>query len=173
MIILVDVQTISIVIAATSVVIGVINSILSSRRSEKTEQLALETRQAQLFMQIYNRWTQQDLSKSYSNIRYFYKYEDLDDHFKKVFGDLELMTQFHSIMSFFEGLGMLVKKGLIDIDLVHDLLSGRLIWLWDTFGIPTVERARQQLDDPTQFDSVEYLYNEMKKREQQQTTSSN
>jgi sensor domain CHASE-containing protein len=50
-------QTISIVIAATSVVIGVINSILVSRRDErrqnlllKNQELSLETRQIGLYM---------------------------------------------------------------------------------------------------------------------------
>lgn len=56
-----DVQSITVVIAGISVIVGVINPILSSRRADEqrqltlnTQQQALETRQAQLFMQIYD-----------------------------------------------------------------------------------------------------------------------
>jgi len=52
-----DLQTATVVIAGISVIIGVINSILSSRRAEKNDQQMLETRQAELFSNIYNRWT--------------------------------------------------------------------------------------------------------------------
>jgi ABC-type spermidine/putrescine transport system permease subunit II len=49
-----ELQSISVVIgiltACVSVVVGVINSILSSRRAEKNDQQILETRQAQLFI---------------------------------------------------------------------------------------------------------------------------
>ena len=67
-----DVQTISVVIAAVSVVIGVINSILSSRRAEKNDEQMLETRQAQLYMQLYNRWNSLDFAKAYTQVRYVY-----------------------------------------------------------------------------------------------------
>jgi mannitol-specific phosphotransferase system IIBC component len=54
---LVDVQTISVAVAATSVVAFVVNSILTSRREEKRSQQNLETRQAQMFMSIYQNVT--------------------------------------------------------------------------------------------------------------------
>ena len=49
--VLIDVQTVSIVIAAVSVVIGVANSILTNRRAESRRQIELETRQAEFYMQ--------------------------------------------------------------------------------------------------------------------------
>jgi hypothetical protein len=45
-----DVQTVTVVIAGISVVIGVINSILSSRHAE-------QQRQVELFQQAYAQWT--------------------------------------------------------------------------------------------------------------------
>ena len=47
--VLVDVQTISIVIAAVSVVIAVVNSILTNRRAESRRQMELKTRQVKFF----------------------------------------------------------------------------------------------------------------------------
>ncbi len=34
-----------------------------------------------------------------------------------------------SIWAFFEGIGVLVKKGLIDVELIEDLLANRIIWI--------------------------------------------
>jgi hypothetical protein len=65
---------------------------------------------------------------------------------------------------FFEGIAVLVETGLIDIELVENLFSRRIIWFWErmeTFYM----FLRKHLDDPTQYNSLERLYNEMKKRE--------
>ena len=72
-----DVQTATVVIAGISVIIGVINSILSSRRAEKNDQLMLETRQAQLFAQLHEWWRSRDAMRAYGNVRFVYR-EGLD-----------------------------------------------------------------------------------------------
>jgi hypothetical protein len=59
-----------------------------------------------------------------------------------------------------------VKKGLIDVELVEDLLSQRIIWIWENLLDPFVSEVRKDTDDPTQYDSIEYLYNLMKHRQQ-------
>jgi len=68
-----ELQTLSITIgilsACVGVVIGVVNQILSRRRVEKTQQLTLETRQAQLFMQVYSRWTTKEMTSAYGLTR--------------------------------------------------------------------------------------------------------
>jgi hypothetical protein len=165
--------TIGILTACISVVIGVVNQILSRRRTEKTEQLALETRQAQLFMQVYNRWTQRDTVKSYGVIRFKYQWTDPDDWLTKYHADVdpEAYADHMTLFAFFEGLGVLVKKGLIDISLVEDLFSQRIIWFWEYFFQKNIQHTRKLTNDPTQYDSIEYLYNLMKQRLQQTTVS--
>ena len=65
-------------------------------------------------------------------------------------------------------LGMLVKKGLIDMDMVEDLFAGRIKWFWEGLLGPQVQTRREILKDQRYYDSIEYLYKEIKKREQQQ-----
>jgi hypothetical protein len=162
-----DVQTVTVIIAGISVIIGVINSILSSRRAEKNDEQTLETRQAQLYMQIYNRWNSRDLVNAYVNTRYVYQWKDYDDFIAKYHPPVnpEASTNFTMMAYFFEGLGVLVKKGLIDISLVEDLLSQRVIWYWENIAAPNVEKVRELTDDPTQYDHIEYLYHELKHRQ--------
>jgi hypothetical protein len=166
-----DVQTISVVIAAVSVVIGVINSILSSRRAAQNDQLMLETRQAQLFTQINSWWRTRDAVKAYGNVRYVYSQEylktkDFDDFLSKyhINVDPEAYADQMTLWAFLEGIGVLVKRRLIDIDMVKDLLSERIVWFWENLFAPNIDQIRKLTDDPTQYDHIEYLYHEMKRR---------
>jgi hypothetical protein len=170
-----DVQTATVVIAGISVVIAAVNSIYSSRRAEeqraltlKTQQQALETRQAALFMQVYNRWSSVDVTKGYGFLRY--QHPDITG---QALYDLTVnpydeakFAAVHSLYQYFEGLAVLVEEGLIDIDLVTNLFSRRIIWFWER--TEALSRfIRQHLKDPTQYDSLERLYFILKQREQE------
>jgi hypothetical protein len=77
----------------------------------------------------------------------------------------EAYADYMTTYAFFEGGGVLVKKGLIDIELVEDLFSQRIIWVWETLLQPKINDVRTSTNDPTQYDSIEYLYHEMKHRQ--------
>lgn len=79
--------------------------------------------------------------------------------------DSESYVDFMFLGTFFEGLGVLVKKGLIDVALVQDLVSQRIIWYWEHVAGPMFEEIRQYTNDPTQWDHIEHLYHEMKHRQ--------
>jgi hypothetical protein len=83
-----DVETATVLVAGISVVIGVINSIVSSRRAAQNDQMMLETRQAQLFTQINSWWRTRDGVKAYGNVRYKYARDFLDNQlsFDEYFG---------------------------------------------------------------------------------------
>ncbi len=177
-----ELQTVSITIgiltACISVVIGVVNQILSTRRAEKqreltqqTQQLTLETRQAQLFMQIYNAWSSADVVKSYGWLRYQYpdlEGEELFDFAIHPYVPENFMA-IHCLNQYFEGITVLVETGLLDVKLVENLFSRRIIWFWERME-KMFMHVRELLNDPTQYDSLERLYNELKKREQQTTS---
>ena len=58
-----------------------------------------------------------------------------------------------------EGLGILVKKGLIDPELVYDSQYVSIIDLWEKF-LPVIEGLRRSYA-PQMYEDPEYLYNEM------------
>ena len=105
-----DVQTATVVIAGISVIIGVINSILSSRRAAQNDQMMLETRQAQLFAQIHSWWRSRDGVKAYGNVRYKY-YDPLQkmgikDYLEKygAAGDIEVYADQMTLNTFLKAL---------------------------------------------------------------------
>jgi hypothetical protein len=144
----------------------VINSILSSRRAEKNDEQMLETRQAQLFMRIYNRWTSKEMTSAYGLVRWLYTWETPNEAFEKYMPktDADAYSNHQILHNFYEGLGVLVKRGLIDINLVEDLFSQRIVWHWERFE-KLFLRAREITGDYSQYDSMEYLYHEMKHRQ--------
>ena len=104
--------------------------------------------------------------KSYGKIRYKYEWKDFDDWFRK-FGpkkDPEAYTDFTTVLYYLEGLGVFVQRGLIDIGLVADLMSNRVIVLWEKLE-HAIKGSRIKQKAPKYHDHFEYLYNELKRRE--------
>lgn len=184
-----DIQTLSITVgiltACITVIIGVISFVKSNRRAEEqraltlqTQQQALETRQAELFMNVFNRWNARDVQMAYGNTRFrlIPQIKDFSDYQQKVLderakGNLEPWFNIQLIATYMEGLGMLVKRGLIDIELVEDLFSNRIKWYWENFFTTIGNIRRKQLNDMKLYDSAEYLYHELKQREQRSTVT--
>jgi len=158
-----DVQTISVVIAAGSLVLAAANSIWMSRQTQQTRKRELETRQAQLFMQIYDRFNDKEFQKQWAEIMYIFAWGDYDDWAKKYspFENLDAFASRISIGSYFEGIGVLVKRRLIDPTLVGDLLSSHLILYWEKYG-PLLKEARKRMNVPGIGEWQEYLYNQIK-----------
>jgi hypothetical protein len=65
--------------------------------------------------------------------------------------------------NFYEQIGVLLRNRLIDASLVDQLFP--VCVTWDKMK-PVVEGMRKEVHDPTFFEWFEYLYNEMKKRQQ-------
>jgi hypothetical protein len=68
-----------------------------------------------------------------------------------------------AIANFFQRVGILLERNLVDSDLVSDILWVQGIWEKMS---PWVTYVRQTYKRPQLFGGFEYLYNEMKKREQ-------
>lgn len=131
------------------------------RNANKTQQLQLETRQAQLFMQVYDRWN----SSEFINFWFKFSSTDLD---KYEFGtDKELDVAFRAIGRFMEGIGVLVKRKLIDVEFVDDLMSGNIIEFWESSKEWLID-FRTQTNYPQYGEWVEYLYNQIKPIVEQQ-----
>ena len=150
---MVDVQTVSIAIASVSVVAGVIYYALQIRHQTKL-------RQTDLIMRLHSAYDSREFLECLWKMLKL-ETADYEDYVKT-----EDLTVASEVGVFFEGLGILLKRKLVDISLVDDLYSSPIIMLWEKTK-PIWEALRKQYDRPQIFEHFEYLYNEMKKREQQ------
>lgn len=83
------------------------------------------------------------------------------DSYKKEYGFVESNT----IEAFFGGIGVLLRRKLIDIGSVEDFFSIELKMIWEKLK-PFAEEVRQIRKSPKVYSNIEHLYNEMQKREQ-------
>lgn len=111
-----DIQTITVVIAGISVVIGVINSILSNRRAEEQQQ--------QLHMsQIYERFLDGDLHQEYNEIMQQWEFTDYDDYIPKysiITGHFEAYNKITRVGRFINHTCELINTNRINMKFVSE-----------------------------------------------------
>jgi hypothetical protein len=164
---MVTVETVSIVFTGLSVSLAAFYYISTLRNAQKSRELtikaqeqALETRQAQLFMQIHSRITHPEFVQLFFEI-FDWEYDDYEDYVEKYGSDVINRAKSAAIANYFEGVGVLVERGLIDASYVDDLMSGGLMRYWEKVE-PFVTEDRIRLNWPQSLEYVEYLYNRVK-----------
>jgi hypothetical protein len=153
----IEIAVVSVVVACISVVVAAALAVLQLRNQNRT-------RQAQLFMELYNQFYTPEFHRRWMDIVYVMKPEDLvdaDGMMKFLKGDIEPFVDINALCCFFEGIGLLVSKKLIDITLVAELMSTPIIFVWDKVH-PLVEQSRKLMARPQVYEWFEYLQREMK-----------
>jgi hypothetical protein len=125
----------------------------------KSQEQNLETRQAQLFMGIYDRSQEVEFLKNWNQVmgRDLKEAEALWD-MESVWSDYS----WTSIAKYFEGIGVLVKRGLVSADLVYDYMPTLVTSFWERYA-PLVGRIREAKSWPQAALMIEYLAVEMEK----------
>jgi hypothetical protein len=98
----------------------------------------------------------------------FKDYEDYKDKYVSPSGYSEKPEHLArvKVLLFFQGVGVLLKMKLIDINLTHTLFINWPIFTWEKMK-PIIEGLRIENGTPHLYAEYEYLYNEIKKREQE------
>jgi hypothetical protein len=133
---------------------------MTLNNTRKNQQMQLETRQAQLFMNIYNTYRSKEYLE-HAGYTYNMTYTDAAD-FDSKYGDIATRLPYTQLSFFFEGIGILVEEGLIDINLVAKLIPGDVAGHWRRFG-PYIHERREKSNHPEYMHGVEYLFNELVK----------
>ena len=156
--IVVDVQTVSIMLASASVIAGVIYYVLQIRHQSRM-------RQTDLVVRLYSTFSGKELQEAYFETGYGMEFADYDDFKKKYRMPAKSILPLWQVSKFFDGVGVLLRRKLVDIGLVDELFHTEVTVIWEKVK-PLVEGRRKELNQPTAYQPFEYLYNEMKKREQ-------
>jgi len=151
---MVDITEISAIVAAAGVLIGVVYYIFDMRHQR-------QVRQTDLIMRLYSRYGSEGFQRTWNKL---YRMQgDLKDFhdYREKYG----MAEWIGVGTFFEGIGILLHRRLVDIGIVDDLFTAPLKMAWDLMRDSIME-ARKEFNQPTIFEWFEYLYKEMQKREQ-------
>jgi hypothetical protein len=146
-------QSVSYIAGALGVCIAAIYYVMNMKAT-------LQTRQTQLFMQMYNDFHNPEFLKRTVKFILLDKYLS-KDFMKYDEEQADLYSDFYAFCNYLEGIGLLVKKRLIDPSLVDDLISGTVIQFWEKYG-SNIKGWRVQYNYPNLNEWVEYLYGEVK-----------
>jgi len=157
---MVDISTASIVIASAGVFVAAIYYVLQIRHQSRM-------RQTDLIIRLYSFYNSEACQKALATVLAL-DYRDYDDFVKK-YGSVpspspnEVQVSLQMVGTFFEGVGVLLSQGLLDINLVQKLFNVGGYWK----KIEPIVRELRRTLDASEKEWFEYLYNEWKKREQQ------
>ena len=140
---MIDIATISAVVVAVSVVVGLVFTLLELRHPAKT-------RRTGVIMRIYDRFGSKEMVEAMNDVGHL---RTQKPEFP-LRGGLTGVTQ---IAIIFEGLGVLLEQNLIDIELVDSLFGPTLVTLWDPIR-PMIYGMRESLNQPYFFSHFERLY---------------
>ena len=165
---MVDISTISIVIASAGVLAAAVYYILQLRHQARARQDMVKTRQADLLMRLYSTYGSREFQEALWKV-YRLEFEDYDGYVKK-YGSTASVTPANraiwTVCWFFNGIGLLLHSRLADIDQVDDLFGYAVVWMWEIVKPIIIEGYRPQPGMQRSMQWFEYLYNELKRREQ-------
>jgi len=148
-----DIPSISAILAAVGVIVGVIFTY------EQVRDL-VKARQTDLVMSLYRDFGSKDFQEAWQKVMTS-EYKDYGDYVAE-YG----LDEAYQVVMLFEGMGTLLHMKLVDVFLIGHLISGPIVSTWEKMK-PMIEDYRQKVNQPQFCEWFEYLYNTMKKREQQ------
>ena len=156
-----DVSLIRDLVAIAGVIIALTYYILNIRNQR-------ETRQTQLFMGLYETYRSTEFRRTLLRL-HTQEWTDFEDFYGKYGQDAnpDSWIEWEGVASFFNGIGVLVQRKLINISLVNDLLSISVFRCWSFMG-PILVEWRKYIEkrygqnySQESFQGFDYLFNEI------------
>ena len=158
----VDIQTISIVLASASVIAGVVYYAFQIRHQTRI-------RKTDLVIKLYSTINTNeflDAARKVASLQ-IKDYEDYVKQYGSLLSESPMHKAFGTISNFYELIGVLLYRNHIDINLVYDVIGSRMIKMMYDKLRPLVQGARKEFDEPSAYAGFEYLHNELLRKEPQ------
>lgn len=153
---MIEISTVSIVIASAGVLAGVVYYILEIRHQSRLRQTESVIRLSPYFNM--NAREMQEAITQVCSI----EYENYKDYLEKYSGKPE-HVMLKILGNYFEGIGILVHRKLVEADIVYNFWGDIVQLSWEDVK-PLIVGMREDSGDQNMFRFWEYLYDEMKKR---------
>jgi len=154
-------QTISIVITGLTLSIAAIYYMLTLRYTRMNMKNTLETRQAQLFMQIYNKATSKEGIDSLQLLMEA-NWSSYEEWLEKYQNNPAYNNALSFYIMYMEGLGVFIKENLVDIKLIALFFAGITRIMWEKYR-DIIAEERKRLNYRRYASEWEYTYNELLK----------
>ena len=151
-----DIPSLSVVIASASVVGSAIYYMIETRHQRRTRQTESIIRLSPWFS-----LDAKEIQEAISNVCSL-KYTDYKDYLTKYAGKPEQMS-LKLLGNYFEGIGLLVYMKLVEIDIVYNFWGDIAESVWDD-NEELIDGMRKDSGTPFTFQYWEFLVKEFKKR---------
>lgn len=138
-------QTVSYIMGSIGVFVAAIYYVFNMRatlhvrrEANRTQRQQLETRQAQMFMAIYTQITTKEFTSAFQKIMNS-RWRNYDEY-HELWKDPEFQNSGHIVGTYYEGVGVLVREGLLDIRWVALLICGMTRMFWEKMK-PAIEEG--------------------------------
>ena len=114
------------IVQTVGILVGIIYYITIMRNSQRTQQLQLETRKAQLYMQLFTKTSSEDFAKKALDLLRI-EISNIDEFFEKYIlgSDPSMHAKLFSMFWHIDGLGYMMSQELIDPEMVYNLGGAR------------------------------------------------
>ena len=159
-----NIETISIVIACVSVVVGVASVVDKNRRE-------IKTREANLFMQINQYLNNPKYVQNWNEVLWGEKWKTWEEYEARYgLGEHpEDESKVTSMIHLFGTLGTLVREKLFDPKLLYKSYAFSTIVTWERFEL-LIKGWRKMLSNPHMYSSFEYLAKLFKRMQEDELT---
>ena len=151
-----SIQTASIIITMLSIVIGVGMGVVQFRNLVKT-------RRIQLYTELFNKLTEKEVQRDFTEVLMIWKWKDPDEFFDKYGPEKnpDEFLKFSSSISYLENLGLFVKENLVDKDWVANLVDYMVLEFWEKYE-PIIAKLGEPYNNPCITPMAKYLYVQIK-----------
>jgi hypothetical protein len=160
---MVSIEVLALVLTGFSITASIVYYANVLSNANKTQQLQLETRKAQLYMQILDRFSsEENRLRSIEVLQMDVKdYEDYRENWSMYKNPEAAAKRFH-VWTEIDGLGQLLSEGLISIDFIPAIIYRTVKLHWEKYG-PIIKEIRNREGGEQRNRNVyfEYFYNEI------------
>jgi len=151
--------------------VGIVYYLFIMRNSQRTRELALiaqeqalETRQTQIFMQLYLQINSEETYKAWAELVNL-EISDYDEYLQMY--DSSSNPAFFGkrahLWYSFNTIGEILRQGIIELEFIHRLALGPMvIMMWEKW-VDVIKETRVRENLPEIWEGFEYLYGELKK----------
>ena len=149
------------IVQTVGILVGIIYYFFIMRNSQRNQQMQLETRQAQLFMQSYQKTATVELQTLAFEILEW-EWTDYADFVEKYVKDTRKYGEWVSFMLHINGIGILLKEKYIDSELLYKMdQDGVAPMMWWYKFESVIREMREQMNNPDLMKYFEYYVKEM------------
>jgi len=146
------------VLQTAGILVGIVYYLIIMRNSQINQQIQMETRQTQLFMQFTEVFSELRVRGTWREVYDEWSWTDYEDFMQKYGPDAnpEEWMKFMAIAGVFETMGVLATHGSVDVKLMYDLQAGYPIRFWDKYE-DIIDGYRIEREDPPKGMWMEYF----------------